>query len=105
MARKIDVFFSVCLVGILLFLGTPSSVGASGDHQEFSLRDFQLESETTLPIAKVVYVTYGALNASRSNAILLPSWYSGDHHGYDSLIGPGKALDPAEYFIIAHADT
>ena len=32
---------------------------------------------------------------------MLPSAYGGDHHGYDFLIGPGKALDPDKYFIIA----
>lgn len=46
-------------------------------------------------------MTHGTLNADRSNAVLAPSWYSGDHHGYDFLIGPGLALDPADYFIIA----
>ena len=34
-------------------------------------------------------------------ARLLPSWYGGDHHGYDFLIGPGKAPDPSRYFTIA----
>ncbi|MEE2792196.1 MAG: alpha/beta fold hydrolase [Acidobacteriota bacterium] len=72
-----------------------------GEHQEFALGDFALETGVTLPQAKLVYVTYGTLNASKSNAVLLPSWYSGDHHGYDFLIGPGKALDPSRYFIIA----
>mgnify|MGYP001969940297 FL=1 len=70
-------------------------------HSEFSLGSFQLESGVTLPDAKLNYVTHGTLNASKSNVVLLPSWYSGDHHGYDYLIGPGKALDPANYFIIA----
>ena len=72
-----------------------------GEHQEFALGDFALETGVTLPQARLVYVTYGTLNASKSNAVLLPSWYSGDHHGYDFLIGPGKALDPSRYFIIA----
>lgn len=101
MTTQMGAPFSAWLIGLLLLLGNPSSVGANGDHQEFPLGDVLLESGATLPNATVVYVTYGALNASRSNAILLPSWYGADHHGYDSLIGPGKALDPAEYFIIA----
>ena len=81
---------------------TPRVAGAlDGDHQEFELGDFTLENGATLPGARLVYVTHGILNASKSNAVLLPSWYGGDHHGYDFLIGPGKALDPANYFIIA----
>jgi homoserine O-acetyltransferase/O-succinyltransferase len=59
-----------------------------------------LESGITLPDAKLSYVTHGHLNAEKSNAILVPSFYSGDHHGQDFLIGPGKALDPTHDFII-----
>ena len=77
------------------------SVTSEGDHQEFLLGNFHLESGTTLPDARLAYVTYGTLNEARTNAVLLPSWYGGDHHGYDFLIGPGKALDPSQYFIIA----
>lgn len=54
-----------------------------------------------LPDAKLAYATFGTLNAQRSNAILIPSWYGSDHHGYDFLIGPGLALDPDKYFIVA----
>ena len=77
------------------------SVTSEGDHQELLLGNFHLESGTTLPDARLAYVTYGTLNEARTNAVLLPSWYGGDHHGYDFLIGPGKALDPSQYFIIA----
>ena len=77
-----------------------SRVETAEEHREFSLGNFQLESGVALPDAKLNYVTHGTLNASKSNAVLLPSWYSGDHHGYDYLIGPGKAFDPANYFVI-----
>jgi homoserine O-acetyltransferase len=33
-------------------------------------------------------------------AVLVPSWYGGNRHGYDFMIGPGRALDPAKDFII-----
>ena len=69
-------------------------------HRFFALGDFQLESGETLSDARVLYVTHGTLNASRSNAVLIPSWYGGNHHGYDFLIGPDLALDPGEYFVI-----
>ena len=45
-----------------------------GEHQEFALGDFTLEGGVMLPQAKLVYVTHGRLNASKSNAVLLPSW-------------------------------
>src|SRR6202789_4577945 len=66
----------------------------------FVIHNFHTESGVTLPEAKVVYGTYGQLNAAGDNAILLPSHYMADMHGYDWLIGPGKALDPARQFLI-----
>jgi len=51
--------------------------------------------------ARLIYATSGALNAAGDNAVLLPSYYSGTHERYASWIGPGRALDPARYFIIA----
>ncbi|MDP7576014.1 MAG: alpha/beta fold hydrolase [Pseudomonadales bacterium] len=77
------------------------TVLAGGDHQLFHLGNFELESGVVLPDAKLSYVTHGQLNAARDNVILLPSFYSGDHHGYDFLIGAGLALNPEDYFIVA----
>ena len=54
-----------------------------------------------LPDAKIAYATFGTLNADKSNAILAPSFYGADHRGYAFLIGPGRALDPSTYFIVA----
>jgi homoserine O-acetyltransferase/O-succinyltransferase len=67
----------------------------------FILHNFHTESGVTLPEAKIVYGTYGQLNADGSNAVLLPSHYMAKMHGYDWLIGPGKALDPTHQFLIA----
>lgn len=74
---------------------------ADGDHKVFELGDFRLESGVVLPDAKLSYVTHGEINAERNNVVLLPSFYLGDHHGYDHLIGEGLAFDPARYFIVA----
>ncbi len=57
MTTQMGAPFSAWLIGLLLLLGNPSSVGANGDHQEFPLGDVLLESGATLPNARVVYVT------------------------------------------------
>jgi homoserine O-acetyltransferase len=67
----------------------------------FVIRNFHTESGVILPEAKIVYGTYGQLNADGDNAILLPSHYMADMHGYEWLIGPGRVLDPARQFLIA----
>ena len=68
---------------------------------EFVIDKFQTENGVTLPKARVVYGTYGHLNAARDNAILLPSHYMATARGYEWLIGPGKALDTTRYFLVA----
>ena len=68
-----------------------------------SLADYQL-----------VYETYGQLNASASNAVLICHALSGHHHaaGYhsvderkpgwwDSCIGPGKPIDTNKFFVVS----
>src|SRR5271156_6381237 len=67
---------------------------------EFVIENFKTESGAVLPRARVVYGTYGQLNAAGDNAVLLPSHYMAEMHGYGFLIGPGKALDPKKLFLI-----
>ena len=69
--------------------------------REFVIGDFKTESGAVLPQAKVVYGTYGTLNAAKDNAVLLPSHYMANFHGYEWLIGPDKALDPSKLFLVA----
>ncbi|MBC6989035.1 alpha/beta fold hydrolase [Hymenobacter sp. BT491] len=70
-------------------------------HHEFFINNFKTESGVTLPRARVVYGTYGHLNAKHDNVVLLPSHYMADHHGYEWLIGPGKALDTTQLYLVA----
>ena len=74
---------------------------ADGVRRPFTISDFRLENGAVLPQARVMYATWGRLNAARDNAVLLPSHYMADANGYRWLIGPDKALDPAKLFLIA----
>jgi len=71
------------------------------ERHEFVISNFRTESGVTLPQARVVYGTYGHLNAAKDNVVLLPSHYMADFHGYEWLIGPGHALDTAKVFLVA----
>ena len=65
------------------------------------LGDLELESGEILRDYRQSYVTHGELNLEKSNAVLVCISLTGNHHRLDFLIGPGRALDPAHYFIIA----
>ena len=94
------------LAGALLVM---TAVGASGQtpappqstQHEFRISNFKTESGKVLPEALIVYGTYGKLNAAKDNAVLLPSHYMANYHGYQWLIGPGKALDPEKLFLVS----
>ncbi|HAU07313.1 MAG TPA: homoserine O-acetyltransferase [Gammaproteobacteria bacterium] len=73
----------------------------------------ELECGQTLPTYQLVYETYGALNQTASNAILICHALSGDHHvaGYhqlkdkkpgwwDNVIGPHKVIDTRHFFVV-----
>src|SRR5947209_5442111 len=69
-------------------------------HQSYKIGDFTLESGEVIKDFAISYVTHGKLNEKKSNAILMVTAISGNHHRLDFLIGPGRALDTDKYFII-----
>lgn len=70
------------------------------DHDIYDLGPVRLQDGIALPAVKIAYQTYGTLNAAKDNAILFPTWYSGQHPDVAWVIGPQWALDPARYFIV-----
>lgn len=92
------------LVANLAFAGAPAprpDTGPPKPNEIASLGSFQFENGEKIDELKISYVTHGALNAARDNAILVLHAFGGDNHGLDYLIGPGKGLDTDKYFIIA----
>ena len=67
----------------------------------------------TLPEYDLAYETYGTLNATRSNAVLICHALNASHHvagfyaddpdnvgWWDNMVGPGKPLDTDRYFVV-----
>jgi homoserine O-acetyltransferase/O-succinyltransferase len=70
------------------------------DYEIFDLGNVRLQRGATLRDCKLAYKTFGKLNAAKDNAIVYPTWYSGQHYDNEWLVGPGMALDPERYFVI-----
>lgn len=71
-----------------------------------------LQYGDTLPHVAVAFETYGTLNRARDNAVLLCHALTGSAHAaglgdasevpgwWDPLVGPGKAIDTREHFVV-----
>ncbi len=70
------------------------------DYDVYTLSEFKLQRGVTLPKAHLAYKCYGELNEDRSNAILYPTSYGATHADIAWLVGPGRILDPRQYFIV-----
>jgi homoserine O-acetyltransferase len=74
--------------------------------------ELPLDCGRALPSFEIAYQTYGVLNASRSNAILVCHALTGDQHvanshprtgkpgWWETVVGPGKPVDTDQYFVI-----
>jgi homoserine O-acetyltransferase len=64
---------------------------------------FRLESGIELPKAQLRYMTYGTLNPTRDNVVVVCHALTGNanvHTWWGNMIGPGQALDTQKYFIV-----
>ena len=75
----------------------------------------KLSSGAVLPEFEIAYETYGELNASRSNAVLVCHALNASHHvagryaddpdnagWWDNMVGPGKPLDTNRFFVVGN---
>ncbi len=92
---------------------SPGDVGLAQPRDFVHSRPFAFRSGQTLPGFTLRYETYGTLNITRDNVVLICHALSGDHHcagwhspddrkpgWWNNLIGPGKAVDTRRFFVI-----
>jgi homoserine O-acetyltransferase/O-succinyltransferase len=66
----------------------------------FECGDVALQRGGTLKAARIVYKTFGTLNAARDNVIVYPTSYSAQHTDIEWLVSVEHCLDPSRYFIV-----
>ncbi len=95
-------------------IDTQHSVGIVEPKTQHFDQPLALANGRTLEQYDIVYETYGTLNASKDNAVLICHALSGHHHaaGYhhpddkrpgwwDHYIGPGKAIDTNHFYVVS----
>jgi len=66
----------------------------------YRLGDLPLENGETLRDAQLTYALHGRPAPDRRNIVLCPTFFGGDHTGYDWLIGSGRPLDTDRYCVV-----
>ncbi len=69
-------------------------------NEQWVSENVRLQRGGTLAEARIVYKTFGRLNARRDNVILYPTSYGAHHTDIEWLVSPDHALDPNRYFIV-----
>jgi homoserine O-acetyltransferase len=84
----------------ILVLLAVSSIANAQQEGVYSIPHYKFETGQEMDNVKIGYVTYGKLNADKSNAVLLVPGTSSGRHWADSYVGPGKMYDTEKYFFI-----
>jgi homoserine O-acetyltransferase len=84
---------------LLFALSTPAAAQPP-PAQTCQLGDLKLESGQVIPNFRMTYITFGTLNEAKSNAILSLHGLQGNRNSQTYWVGPGKAFDPKQYFVV-----
>jgi homoserine O-acetyltransferase len=81
-------------------------IASTASADEGSLRfgmigDLTLDSGQSIRNCKVGYRTWGTLDPSKANAILVTTWLGGTSESAGAWIGNGKLYDTSRYYVIA----
>jgi homoserine O-acetyltransferase len=101
-------------------LGKPRATGAwregdnPGGRRFASIGALQVERGDRIPVVRVAYETWGELDATASNAVLILHALTGDSHvageagpghptagWWKNIVGPGKPIDTDKWFVVA----
>jgi homoserine O-acetyltransferase len=94
--------FTLMLGAIAVAISVSASAsGADGDQQFAPFGTCKLANGREIEDCRLGYRTWGTLNSDRSNAILFPSWFSGNSGNIADFVGVDKMIDPAKFFLIA----
>jgi homoserine O-acetyltransferase len=101
---RLKICFAVLFVMASTAPAQQAKNGLAPERHEYVLHNFHTESGIVLPEARLVYGTYGHLNAAGDNAVLLPSHYMANLKGYEWLMKtpqyPAGALDTEKLFLV-----
>jgi homoserine O-acetyltransferase/O-succinyltransferase len=108
----------VAALAVAAVLAAPVAAWGQADliveKKTFELPSYTTAAGATIKNVKIGWEAAGTLNADKSNAILITHFFSGTSHAFgkyaasdktagywDSIIGPGKAIDTNKYYVLS----
>jgi homoserine O-acetyltransferase/O-succinyltransferase len=88
------------LAAAVLALLAVTSMANAQQEGVYTIPHYKFETGQEMDNVKIGYVTYGKLNADKSNAVVLVPGTSSGRHWADEYVGPGKMYDTDKYFFI-----
>jgi homoserine O-acetyltransferase/O-succinyltransferase len=97
---------AVATLAFMMVLSSPFALRAQDGQQKIAnLGQCRLESGKVIEDCRVGYRTYGHLNATGDNAVLVPTWLYGESSDLASLFGDGSSpqqlIDTGKFYGIA----
>jgi homoserine O-acetyltransferase len=109
--------FAIRIAAVAAFALLPASAFSQDlivEKKTFEMPSYTTVGGQTIKNVKIGWQAAGTLNADRSNVILITHFFSGTSHAFgkykaddkvagywDSIIGPGKAIDTNKYYVIS----
>jgi homoserine O-acetyltransferase/O-succinyltransferase len=112
--KKRTAFIFLMVFSIVVYSGVSFAYDQLVVKKVFEMKEFVTVGGQKITPIRIGYETYGTLNPSKDNVILICHFYSGNSHaagkysveekvpGYwDAIIGAGKPFDTNKYFIVS----
>lgn len=87
-------------LALFLFSSATAFSGETAPVQTCELGALKLESGEVISNFRMTYITFGTLNAQKTNAILSLHGLQGNRNSQTAFAGPGRALDTNKYFVV-----
>src|SRR5215469_1900414 len=116
--RKQAIMRRLAALVVVLVCAVPVTASAQSElvveKKTFELPSYTTVAGGTIKNVKIGWESAGTLNADKSNAILITHFFSGTSHAFgkyaasdktagywDSIVGPGKAIDTNKYYVLS----
>src|SRR5689334_18965169 len=87
-------------VSVVVFVVLSVTTAIAQEQRFANLGDFKLKSGAVLRDCRIGYRTFGELNSTRSNVIVMATWAGGTTEQLSGSVGPGKLADTSKYYVV-----